>query len=105
MKVFYISLILFSLNVFSDEILIIDVRTEKEYQSGHIENASNIQWQDISLIQESIKKDTKIYLYCRSGNRSQKATDILYKLGYKDVLNIGGLDEASIFLNKKIVND
>ena len=88
MKAFYIFIIFFSLGIISDEYLIIDVRTEEEFQSGHIENASNIQWQNISIIQEKITKDKKIYLYCRSGNRSQKATDILIKLGYEDVLNI-----------------
>ena len=105
MKTFYIFLIFISLGIISDEYLIIDVRTQEEFQSGHIENASNIQWQNIAIIQEKITKDKKIYLYCRSGNRSQKATDILIKLGYKDVLNIGGLKEAAILLDKKIVND
>ena len=105
MKTFYIFLIFISLGIISDEYLIIDVRTQEEFQSGHIENASNIQWQNIATIQEKITKDKKIYLYCRSGNRSQKATDILIKLGYTDVLNIGGLEEAAILLDKKIVND
>ena len=105
MKTFYIFLIFFTLSIISDDYLIIDVRTQEEFQSGHIENASNIQWQNIAIIQEKITKDRKIYLYCRSGNRSQKATDILIELGYRDVLNIGGLEEAAILLNKKIVND
>ena len=105
LKTFYIFLIFISLGIISDEYLIIDVRTQEEFQSGHIENASNIQWQNIAIIQEKITKDKKIYLYCRSGNRSQKATDILIELGYRDVLNIGGLEEAAILLDKKIVND
>ena len=105
MKTFYIFLIFFTLSIISDDYLIIDVRTQEEFQSGHIENASNIQWQNIPIIQEKITKDRKIYLYCRSGNRSQKATDILIELGYRDVLNIGGLEEAAILLDKKIVND
>ena len=105
MKILYIFLIFFTLSIISDDYLIIDVRTQEEFQSGHIENASNIQWQNIAIIQEKITKDRKIYLYCRSGNRSQKATDILIELGYRDVLNIGGLEEAAISLDKKIVND
>ena len=105
MKTFYIFLIFFTLSIISDDYLIIDVRTQEEFQSGHIENASNIQWQNIAIIQEKITKDRKIYLYCRSGNRSQKATDILIELGFRDVLNIGGLEEAAILLDKKIVND
>tara|TARA_B100001248_G_C27351890_1_gene441771 strand:+ start:383 stop:700 length:318 start_codon:yes stop_codon:yes gene_type:complete len=105
LKIFYIFLIFFTLSIISDDYLIIDVRTQEEFQSGHIENASNIQWQNIAIIQEKITKNRKIYLYCRSGNRSQKATDILIELGYTDVLNIGGLKEAAILLDKKIVND
>ena len=50
--------------------VIIDVRTIDEYNSGHIENSLNIEWQAIDEINESIAKDEKIYLYCRSGNRS-----------------------------------
>ena len=46
--------------------------------------------------------ESLIYLYCRSGNRSQKATDILIDIGYKDVINLGSVKEASEVLNKKI---
>ena len=46
--------------------VIIDVRTIDEYNSGHIENSLNIEWQAIDEINESIAKDEKIYLYCLS---------------------------------------
>ena len=105
MKIFYIFLIFFGINAISDEFIVIDVRTSEEFNAGHIEESSNVEWQNISSIIDKVKKDQKIYLYCRSGNRSQKATDILIKLGYTDVLNIGGLEEAAILLDKKIVND
>ena len=68
--------------------VIIDVRTIDEYNSGHIENSLNIEWQAIDEINESIAKDEKIYLYCRSGNRSGKAQNILINMGYKDVINL-----------------
>ena len=68
--------------------VIIDVRTIDEYNSGHIENSLNIEWQAIDEINESIAKDEKIYLYCRSGNRSGKAQNILISMGYKDVINL-----------------
>jgi len=81
---------------------VIDVRTLEEFESGHIEDSSNIEWQEISSITDNINKDQKIYLYCRSGRRSQNATDILIDLGYKDVTNLGGIKDAAIFLEKNI---
>ncbi len=81
----------------------IDVRTPEEFELGHIEDSINIEWQNIELIEKTSQKDEKIYLYCRSGNRSQKATEILLALGYKDVKNLGGIKEASITIDKKII--
>ena len=51
-----------------------------------------------------ISKDQPIYLYCRSGNRSGKATQILEKIGYTNAINAGGINEAAKKLDKKIVN-
>tara|TARA_Y100000766_G_scaffold267569_1_gene262879 strand:+ start:914 stop:1165 length:252 start_codon:yes stop_codon:yes gene_type:complete len=82
---------------------LIDVRTPEEFELGHIEDSINIEWQNIELIEKTLQKDEKIYLYCRSGNRSQKATEILLALGYKDVKNLGGIKEASISIDKKII--
>jgi len=95
-------LILFGINSISDEFIVIDVRTLEEFESGHIEDSSNIEWQEISSITDNINKDQKIYLYCRSGRRSQNATNILIDLGYKDVTNLGGIKDAAIFLEKNI---
>ena len=102
MKILYIFFILFGINSISDEFIVIDVRTLEEFESGHIEDSSNIEWQEISSITDNINKDQKIYLYCRSGRRSQNATNILIDLGYKDVTNLGGIKDAAIFLEKNI---
>ena len=102
MKILYIFLILFGIDSISDEFIVIDVRTLEEFESGHIEDSSNIEWQEISSITDNINKDQKIYLYCRSGRRSQNATNILIDLGYKDVTNLGGIKDAAIFLEKNI---
>ena len=83
--------------------VIIDVRTVDEYKSGHIENSLNIEWQAIEEINESIARDEKIYLYCRSGNRSGKAQNILINLGYKDVINLGSINSAAKTLGLNIV--
>ena len=92
-----------SLQLFSIEFNVIDVRTSQEFLFGHVEGSKNIEWQEIESIEKSIDKDQKIFLYCRSGNRSQKATNILIDIGYKDVVNLGSLQNAAEFLNKKII--
>ena len=83
--------------------VVIDVRTPDEWSSGHLENAMNIEWQDIQNITNSVNKDEKIYLYCRSGNRSGRATQILIDAGYSNVTNAGSLKQASDLLNLNIV--
>ena len=83
--------------------VVIDVRTSDEWSSGHLENAMNIEWQDILNITNSVTKDEKIYLYCRSGNRSGRATQILIDAGYSDVINAGSLEQASSLLDLSII--
>lgn len=83
--------------------VIIDVRTLEEFQSAHLNKAINIEWQNILSIQNNINKTEKIYLYCRSGNRSEKATELLVDAGFVDVENLGSLEQASETLNLKII--
>lgn len=85
--------------------IVIDVRTPDEWLSGHLENAENIEWQDILNIKEFVKKDEEIYLYCRSGNRSGKATRILTDAGFVNVFNAGSLNQASKLLDLNIVKN
>ena len=103
MKNLFLLLVLLSFQLFASDVIIIDVRTPGEFNAGHIESSKNIEWQEIEIIKESINKNQKIYLYCRSGNRSQKATDILIKIGYENVENLGSLNEAENFLQLKII--
>ena len=63
-----------------------------------------IEWQDILEISSDIPKDEEIYLYCRSGNRSGKATKILLDAGYINAKNAGSISEASKLLNTKIID-
>ena len=88
--------------LYASDFFIIDVRTPEEFSNGHVEESINYEWQEIALKIKDIDKNEKIYLYCRSGNRSQKATNILIDLGYKDVTNLRSLDEAAAFLDKKV---
>jgi phage shock protein E len=75
-------------------VLVIDVREQDEYDSGYIENAilspvGNIH-NDIANIAED--KDTPMLIYCRSGNRSKVASDVLVELGYTNVYDFGGIN-------------
>jgi len=74
-------------------IVILDVRTIEEYKEGHIENSLLIPLDNLEKEAEiNIKdKDTPIFVYCRSGNRSVSAAKILVSLGYKKVYNLGGI--------------
>ena len=83
--------------------IVIDVRTPDEWSAGHLEGTKNIEWQDILNIKHSVNKDEQIYLYCRSGNRSGRATQILIDAGYSNVTNAGSLEQASNLLNLKVV--
>lgn len=84
----------FSQNDINDGILI-DVRTTKEYDEGHIDDALNINWYDSDFANQiqGVDKDKTIYLYCKKGGRSAKAAKLLDSLGYNKVVNLeGGYD-------------
>ena len=98
----FVSLIIFSLTAMS--MTVIDVRTEAEWKTGHLEGALHIEWQDILKISSDIQKDEEIYLYFRSGNRSGKATQILLEAGYINVKNAGSIFDASESLDIKIID-
>jgi thioredoxin len=71
---------------------ILDVRTPKEYATGHIENSDNVDWLTESFVLKTDKYDkTKpVFLYCKSGGRSAKASEKLAELGLKTVYNLDG---------------
>ena len=85
--------------------LILDVRSLEEWKEGHLSIAKHIELvnleRDIEEI-NSYKKQT-IMLYCQSGNRSEKALNILKNLGYTKVINLGGLEEAQELLGVEVV--
>ncbi|MBA4421852.1 MAG: MerR family transcriptional regulator [Syntrophus sp. (in: bacteria)] len=87
------------------KLLIIDVRTEAEWKSGHIEGAVLIPYEKIEEKIGTVAKDKskRIYLYCRTGRRANIAKDSLDKLGYKDVINLKTLENAAEAMKLKIV--
>ena len=84
--------------------ILLDVRTKGEYESGYIPGAINIPLSDIDekIISFLPDKSQMILVYCRSGNRSREASDKLSKLGYTNVLEIGGINawKGEIVKNK-----
>ena len=79
----------------SDYILI-DVRTQEEFDLGHIDSAINLDFYSDTFQNEilSLPKNEKIVLYCRTNNRSSKTATILKENGYREILVIrGGITE------------
>jgi rhodanese-related sulfurtransferase len=62
--------------------MLVDVRTEGEFQSGHIDNAINVPVQVLEQNLSKLPKDKEIIVYCRSGKRSASAKRTLERLGY-----------------------
>jgi phage shock protein E len=76
-----------------DSIIIVDVRTQEEYDAGYIEGAVLIPDFDIEAKAESLlpDKDATILIYCRSGRRSALAAQKLVELGYQNIYDFGGI--------------
>lgn len=75
--------------------VIIDVRSNQEYNEGHIQGAINIpEYEIVNTIQKEIpKKNQLIIAYCQYGGRSKEAVDFMRKIGYTNVYNLyGGLE-------------
>ena len=73
--------------------LVFDVRTTEEFNLGHIKGSINIDYYDEKLFVdffEKINKTKPIYIYCRSGNRSKKSSEILKKIGFVKVYDLLG---------------
>ena len=74
---------------------LIDVRTPEEYKAGHFEKAINFDSVDIDAGKTpQVAKDAKIYVYCRSGNRSAAATAKLKAAGFTNITDLGGLEDV-----------
>lgn len=73
---------------------ILDVRTEKEFQEGHVKNAKNINWNDKALFESAITKLDKnkpVYVYCLGGGRSKQAAALLTEKGFQVFDYSGGM--------------
>ena len=82
-------------NANNPDFVILDVRTPGEYNSGHIENAVNVDYKSESFKDEVNKLDNnKTYaVYCHSGRRAAASADIMEQLGFKSIFEIGGVKQ------------
>ena len=73
--------------------IILDVRTQEEYDQGHIPGAIVISHEEIEEKAEQVltDKDQLILVYCRSGRRSKIAAEALVELGYTNIKEFGGI--------------
>ena len=72
------------------EYFLLDVRTADEFNSGHIDGAYNISHEMLASRLDELPSDVPIVLYCRSGNRSSVARDVLRDAGYTNFYDIDG---------------
>ena len=77
----------------TSESVILDVRTEEEYESGYIKGALNMDIRggaDFLASIESLDKSKSYFVYCRSGARSGQACQLMSQMGFNAVYNLEG---------------
>jgi len=73
------------------EHLLIDVRTPEEFADGHIPGAINISVQTLADRLDEVPRGVPVVVYCRSGNRSAQASQILAQAGYETIYDLGSI--------------
>lgn len=79
-------------NAGNPDFIIIDVRTQEEYNSGYIEGAINIDFysKDFRTELDALDRDKVYLIYCHTARRSSGARDMMAELGFKEVYNMSG---------------
>lgn len=83
----------FKNQISKNDVLLFDVRTMAEFNSGHLKGSVNIDFYDEKLFDKffnKVEKSEPIYIYCRSGNRSQKSSEQLKELGFVKIYDLEG---------------
>ena len=75
-----------------DGLVVLDVRTLEEFEEGHLDGATMIDFYrtDFAVELDKLDKDAPYLIYCRSGNRSGQTRAIMEDLGFTDVRDIDG---------------
>ena len=86
---------------------VIDVRTAAEFAEGHVQGARNLDIQngDFEKALATLDKDASYNVYCRSGNRSAVAVEMMRNAGFTNVVDLGASEDAAKALALPIVTD
>lgn len=78
-----------------NNIVLLDVRSENEYNAAHIKHSINLRLGDVISEAENVinDKNAKIFVYCLSGVRSKKAAKLLDIKGYTKIFDMGGIND------------
>ncbi len=94
-----------------NDAVLVDVRTEDEYNSGYIENSLNMDYfsNEFSINVDKLDKNIPIILYCRSGKRSSMSANKISKLGFKEIYNLEGgilewIEEGNVIVFNDTIN-
>jgi rhodanese-related sulfurtransferase len=82
----------FKIQIETENVQLIDVRTPEEFQEGHIEGAVNIDFysEDFENQFNKLDKEQPVYLYCRSGARSNQSAIKLSEMGFIEIYDLEG---------------
>lgn len=85
-------------SLIDDGAFLVDVRTPGEFASGHVKGSVNIPLDTVQNQISKFKDKKHIIVFCRSGNRSGMAKNILEQNGFKNVVNGGTWDRVNLFV-------
>ncbi len=80
--------------------ILLDIRTPDEYYPDHIGRAINVPLAELEDALQTMEifqdREVKILIYCQNGNRTKKAMDIFERLGFYNVVDLGGIEDAKV---------
>lgn len=82
-------------------VFLVDVRTPGEFAGGSVKDAVNIPLDKLQALMSRFKDKKNIIVFCRSGNRSIQAKNILEQNGFQQVINGGALQQVNQIINKQ----
>ncbi len=80
----------FKAGIKNDDAVVLDVRTQQEFEKGHLPQAKNVNYRapDFETLIKQIDREGSFYVYCASGKRSSKAADFMAKEGFDEVYSL-----------------
>jgi rhodanese-related sulfurtransferase len=69
---------------------LIDIREDKDFKAGHILGARNLPLSQFKRTMNSLRKDMPVYIYCQNQLKSQRASSMLFRAGFKEIFQLQG---------------